>query len=144
MPTSAYNEGTRSWYGLYQKQKEYAQIDKLKESQVKSGMIYGSMYDAVMNWALYGTDKADANKVTASSTKHGPGKTGALDSDVIKNIYDLGNNLYECTAEAYSTNIRVLRGGVYGYTHSPSSRSSSSNNPSVTYSDRGSRFLLYL
>lgn len=143
MPTSAGNEGTKTWYGLYQKQKEYAQIDKLKESQVKSGMIYGSMHDAVMNWALYGTDKADASKVTASSTKHGPEKTGALDSDVIKNIYDLGNNLFEWTAEANITNYRVLRGGSYNGTDSPRGRLNN-DYPSSTSSYNGSRSLLYL
>ena len=73
-------------------------------------MIYGSMYDAVMNWALYGADKTEANKVTASSTKHGPEYTGALPGDKIKNIYDLGNNLYEWTAEANDTHNRVYRG----------------------------------
>ena len=140
MPTSAANEGTETWYGLYQKQKEYAQIDKLKESQVKSGMIYGSMYDAVMNWAL--SDENEKNKVTASSTKHPLQATGLATEDVIKNIYDLGNNLWEWTAEAGSTSLRVLRGGVYNYTDSPSGRSIVS--PSDTDNGYGSRALLYL
>ena len=143
MPTSAYNEGTKTWYGLYQKQKEYATV--ISQSKVKSGMIYGSMYDAVMNWALYGTDKADASKVTASSTEHGPEKTGALDSDVIKNIYDLGNNLYEWTAEAYSADYRVIRGGYYSYARSPSCRSFNFGSvPIDANSGHGSRSLLYL
>ena len=138
IPTSAANEGTKTWYGLYQKQKEYATV--ISQSKVKSGMIYGSMYDAVMNWAL--SDEKEKNKVTASSTNHGPEKTGALESDVIKNIYDLGNNLWEWTAEASYTDIRVLRGGGCYDTNSPSFRST--YNPSVTSSSSGSRALLYL
>ena len=138
MPTSAENEGTKTWYGLYQKQKEYA--TEISQSKVKSGMIYGSMYDAVMNWAL--SDESEKVKVTASSTKHGAEKTGALPTDVIKNIYDLGNNLYEWTAEANTTSFRVLRGGSCNNTHSPSERNF--NIPSTTGSGDGSRPLLYL
>ena len=109
MPTSAKNEGTKTWYGLYQKQKEYAtEINKNYQTKVKSGMIYGSMYDAVMNWAL--SDESEKVKVTASSTQHSLQATGLAKEDVIKNIYDLGNNLLEWTAEAYNTGYRVFRG----------------------------------
>ena len=111
MPTSASNSGTYRWYGLYAKQQEYATVINSKyQTNIKSAMIYGSMYDAVMNWALYRADKTDASKVTAKSTKHGPEYTGALVTDKIKNIYDLGNNLREWTAEAYTAYRRVYRG----------------------------------
>ena len=139
MPTSAANAGTKTWYGLYQKQKEYATV--ISQSKVKSGMIYGSMYDAVMNWAL--SDESEKVKVTASSTKHPLQATGLETEDVIKNIYDLGNNLYEWTAEANNTNNRVLRGGNYFSANSPSDRNGDCY-PSYTYSSTGSRSLLYL
>ena len=111
MPTSAKNSGTYRWYGLYAKQKEYATvINSRYQTNVKSAMIYGSMYDAVMNWALYGTDKTDASKVTVSSTKRNSKQaTGTLGTDKIKNIYDLGNNMMEWTAEAINTYGRVGR-----------------------------------
>ena len=109
MPTSAKNSGTYRWYGLYAKQKEYATvINSRYQTNVKSAMIYGSMYDAVMNWAL--DDPEEASKVTVDSTEHGPEYTGAVKEDKIKNIYDLGNNLYEWTAEARDTNVRGRRG----------------------------------
>ena len=74
-------------------------------------MIYGSMYDAVMNWALYGEDKTDASKVTnPSEPRNSKQATGTLERDKIKNIYDLGNNLREWTAEANNTSTRVIRG----------------------------------
>ena len=111
MPTSAGNSGTYRWYGLYAKQHEYATvINSNYQTNVKSAMIYGSMYDAVMNWALYGDDKTDASEVTKDSTNHGPEYTGAFGTDKIKNIYDLGNNLSEWTAESSSTYYRVFRG----------------------------------
>ena len=144
MPTSAANEETKTWYGLYTKQKEYSEVINTQyKTEVKSGMIYGSMYDAVMNWALYGTDKTDANKVAANSTKHGPEKTGALESDVIKNIYDLGNNLREWTVECYNTNYRVRRGGYSTIADSPSYRHDGII-PGSNSSALGSRMLLYL
>ena len=111
MPTSAGNSETYRWYGLYAKQKEYATvINSRYQTNVKSAMIYGSMYDAVMNWALYGADNTDASNVTADVTKHGPEYTGAVKEDRIKNIYDLGNNLREWTAESIYTSNRVYRG----------------------------------
>ena len=58
------------------------------QTNIKSAMIYGSMYDAVMNRALYGEDKTDASKVRAIYTGHGPDPTGAFEEDKIKNIYD--------------------------------------------------------
>ena len=109
MPASSANEATKAWYGLYVKQKEYAEVINAQyKTEIKSGMIYGSMYDAVMNWAL--NDENETNKVTLSSIKHGPEKTGTLENDIIKNIYDLGNNLREWTVEAHMTNSRVNRG----------------------------------
>lgn len=112
IPTSANNSGTNRWYGLYAKQKEYATIlNQTKGTNIKSAMIYGSMYDAVMNWALYGEDKTDASKVTnPSEPRNSKQATGTLERDKIKNIYDLGNNLREWTAEAYYTDSRVDRG----------------------------------
>ena len=112
IPTEADNSGTYKWYGLYAKQKEYATVmNSSYQTNIKSAMIYGSMYDAIMNWALYGTDKTDVSKVTANSTKRNSKQaTGTLETDKIKNIYDLGNNMREWTAEAYNTYGRVSRG----------------------------------
>ena len=112
MPTGADNSGTNRWYGLYAKQHEYATVmNSSYQTNIKSAMIYGSMYDAVMNWALYGEDKTDASKVTnPSEPRNSKQATGTLERDKIKNIYDLGNNLREWTAEAYYTDSRVDRG----------------------------------
>ena len=112
MPTGADNSGTNRWYGLYAKQHEYATVmNSSYQTNIKSAMIYGSMYDAVMNWALCGEDKTDASKVTnPSEPRNSKQATGTLETDKIKNIYDLGNNLREWTAEAYGSNSRVSRG----------------------------------
>ena len=137
--SASYNKETKTWYGLYQKQKEYATV--ISQSKVKSGMIYGSMYDAVMNWAL--SDESEKNKVTAASTSHDLQATGLATEDVIKNIYDLGNNIHEWTAEASSTSYRVIRGGYNFYPNPPSYRVY--DWPCNEDADSGgSRLLLYL
>lgn len=112
MPTGADNSGTNKWYGLYAKQHEYATVmNSSYQTNIKSAMIYGSMYDAVMNWALYGEDITDASKVTnPSDPRDSKQATGTLETDKIKNIYDLRNNLREWTAEADDTDARVNRG----------------------------------
>lgn len=117
IPTGADNSGTYMWYGLYAKQKEYATVmNSSYQTNIKSAMIYGSMYNAIMNWALYGTDKTDVSKVTANSTERNSKQaTGTLETDKIKNIYDLGNNMREWTAEADDTGLRVYRGRLLLY-----------------------------
>lgn len=42
MPASSANEATKAWYGLYVKQKEYAEVINAQyKTEIKSGMIYG-------------------------------------------------------------------------------------------------------
>ena len=141
IPTSGGNSATSSWYGLYSKQKEYTG----KNGSVESGMIWGSQYDAMLNWAKNGGDK---DKIT--STSFGNNSDGNVSTtgnskyskDSINNIRDLGGNLFECTQEALYTEARVLRGGCCGFASPPSFRYC--NYPSDTSSGYGSRFILYI
>ena len=137
MPVSA-NYNFQMWYGLYDKERSYAE-DTSISSAVKSSMIWGSQYDAMINWALQGDDK---DKVKAGSKQHGPDPTGSQATDVINNIYDLGNNLREWTLEAYPTVLRVIRGGDSYGSGSPSYRNF--DYPSFTYSIITSRLALIL
>ena len=141
MPTSAGNSATSSWYGLYSKQKEYTG----KNGSVGSSMIWGSQYDAMINWAKSGADKDKiTNTSLGNNSSGGVTTTGNSNysNDSINNIRDLGGNLFECTLEAYSTYLRVSRGGYFSNTYSPSCRGNSG--PSSTYSSYGSRFTLYI
>ena len=141
MPTSAGNSATSSWYGLYSKQKEYTG----KNGSVESGMIWGSQYDAMLNWAKNGGDK---DKIT--STSFGNNSDGNVSTtgnskyskDSINNIRDLGGNLFEWTLEAYDTFSRVTRGGHCSFSFSPSFRII--NSPDSTSSGDGSRLTLYI
>ena len=142
LPTTAANSPTSLWYGLYKIQnKTYA----TKDDSVESSMIWGSQYDAILNWAKKGIDK---NKITESSNgyhvKGGPGITGNIDcfNDSINNIRELEGNLLEWTLEAYNTKSRVFRGGSYTYNNTPGYRNNLDS--SCGFADDGSRMTLYI
>ena len=111
-PTSAANDQSKTWYGLYSLAKTYTN----NKNSVTSQMIWGSQYDAMLNFALTGNDKS---KVTSKEYGNYTGsllKTGLTrTSDKINNIYDLGGNLEEWTSEAYKNDFdgRARRGGFY-------------------------------
>ena len=111
---------SRQWYGLYSKAKTYTN----KKNSVKSSMIWGSQYDAMLNYALTGDDK---EKVTATENGHygeNAAYTGMTPKDKILNIFDLEGNYFEWTLEANANTYRVCRGSYYSNTanFSPSSR----------------------
>ena len=143
LPTTAANSLTSLWYGLYKTQnKTYV----TKEDSVESSMIWGSQYDAILNWAKNGTDKDKIkNESLGNHDKSGVVTTGSAtySNDNINNIRDLGGNLFEWTLEAFSINGRVFRGGSYYYDYiSPSYRDYNYSN--IAHSDLGSRLTLYI
>ncbi len=141
IPTSSENNATYRWYGLYSKQKEYAG----KNGVVESSMIWGSQYDAMLNWAKNGTDKDKITNISRGNNSSGSVTTTGNSkylNDNINNIRDLGGNLREWTLEAYDTNIRVPRGGYYSHVNSPSYRND--NYPGYAYSGHSSRLTLYI
>ena len=133
-PSNAGDIATNRWYGLYQKQKEFTE----STDKMQSYMIWGSQWDAMLNWALTGVDKAHVtastnathNSTYTYTTLKTRTTTEATDSiteiDRINNIYDLEGNLSEWTQEAYYTIIRAARGGYYNSAASPSYRGSNS------------------
>ena len=143
IPTSANNIANSNWYGLYSKLKTY------ETTSVQSSMIWGSQYDAIMNWALKGDD-ASKVKVTGNGNHSGDIVTAGNSSyskDSINNIRDLDGNLWEWTLEASDKNFRVVRGGAYdaSISCSPSEREmGSSGLPTRNYDYTGSRLTLYI
>ena len=61
MPTTASDTNSYTWFGLYEKQKAYA--NNINATSIQSSMIWGSQYDAMLNWMLTGKD---AEKITAT------------------------------------------------------------------------------
>ena len=72
-------------------------------TSVTSTLTYGCEWDAMCRYI------GDSQRTTP--TKSAVELTGSVTSDVSKNIYDLAGNCYEWTMEAYSTSLRVVRGG---------------------------------
>jgi len=113
-----------TWYGLYQKQKEYSKKNGLGDI-VGSSMIWGSQYDQMILWMKEsGKDViariGNKRNLGKNNAKNAVGKTGTTETDKINNIYDLYGNAYEWTLNATGTRSRVRRGGVYNVDNSPS------------------------
>ena len=142
LPTSSDNTATSMWYGLYSISKTYTVAD----NSVQSTMIWGSQYDAMLNWVKNG-NSADKDKVTTigignnSSGKVVTTGNSTYSNDSINNIIDLGGNLFEWTLEAFSE-YRSLRGGAYELNYSASYRNA--EDPTLEYNAIGSRLTLYI
>ena len=106
-------------------------------------MIWGSQWDAMLNYILEGTDK---DKVTAITGNHTGTRasTGQFGSDIMNNIFDLSSNVREWTAQANSTLYRVARGGNFYIDDINPASGCGSYNPTNTYDGIGSRLALYV
>lgn len=143
IPTAANNSYTYRWYGLYEKAKGYT----VSEDSVQSSMIWGSQYDAMLNW-VKSSGSSDASKIKTqgigNTTSNVVSTTGNSNysNDSINKIRDLGGNVAEWTLEARGTYDRVFRGGKYNYSDSPSLRYYAW--PTDTYAYYGTRLTLYI
>ena len=100
---------------VYQAQNMYND----SEHAVTSTLIYGVQWDAIMNWidSNYSKENGTCNSFVSDSTDRGwYEQTSATNCGYyqVKNIYDLAGNVFEWTMEAFSTDHRVTRGGLFG------------------------------
>ena len=111
------------WYGLYDKAKKYAEKTDSGKSVVSS-MIWGSQYDAMMNWMQKGGVKVSTTTpvTDADRNQDTQRRTGAEEKDKLKNVYDLLGNRTEWILEAFHSDLRILRGGDYSRNYSPANR----------------------
>ncbi len=143
LTADASNNQTSSWYGLYQKIKTFsADSDK-----IVSSMIWGSQYDAIMNWMSKTGNAVGTNNASICNNET---ITGYNKMDVINNIYDLYGCHFEWTIEtaryynedgSYTDN-RVERGGYSSYSYAPSNRIY--NSPLSQNAYHSSRATLYI
>ena len=132
---------TKYWYGLYKKQKEMAKDNGL--TTVESSMIWGSQYDAMMNWMIKTGTTVGAGFDT-TKRKANENVTGASPDDIINQIHDLYGVHTEWTLEAYFVGFRTLRGGAYEYgDYSPGSRTLGYSPDTYSFRD-GSRLSMYV
>lgn len=124
----------RNWYYLYNECMKLGKKDTNDNIITESGMIYGTLWDATMQWLAqsdisvgktgnttsgYGNYNTEAVTVKNSKTTiivKPSGtlkklKTGQTSYTKSNNIYDLSGNCYDWTQEASPNNSRVMRGG---------------------------------
>ena len=130
----ASNSNTYRWYGLYSKCKEFAPEES--EKSVVSTMIWGSQYDAMMNWMQGQGEDIMTARIFSSHV------TGANSEDVIRNVFDLNACHSEWTLEAYSTVYRAVRGGYSNGSNPPGYRNGFS--PDIVSSSYSARLTLYI
>ena len=139
--------GNQNWYTMYAKEKKYA--TQLSGTKIKSNMIYGSQWDATMRWfakskdnnvSTYPVNAQNGVNANFSGNRKSTGSVGS-----VNNIYDMAGNVYDWTAESYSSNDRDVRGYFYStysdYWYTGSRRY---NSPTYSYDSYGSRVGLYL
>ncbi len=138
---SAKEDSANMWYGLYAKQNNYATENGVSSSVV-SNMIWGSQYDAIMNWIANGDNTKIKDNSGTNKNSDGARRTGSKPTDKLNNIFDLYGLRMEWTMEAYSTTLRVDRGGHYNNNNSPSNRHGFY--PVGAYDNYSSRPTLYI
>ena len=136
---SADSSSLKNWYGLYKKCSEY-KVPEINDSSVTSTMIWGSQYDAMMNWM-----QDNEKNITSSNTskQNNSYVTGQGTNDLISNVFDLYACHREWTLEACSASNRIYRGGNSDPSRSPSFRNSLGY-PTSSLSNYSSRLTLYI
>ena len=102
----ASNSETYTWYGLYSKCKEFA--PKSSNKSVVSSMVWGSQYDAMLNWMKKQGEAVEKENDEKTNTSK---KTGNNPNDIIRNIYDIYGCHGDWTLSAVSNNLRGYYGG---------------------------------
>mgnify|MGYP004644319213 CR=1 FL=1 len=125
------------WYGLYEKMASFAETN----DKFVSSMIWGSQYDAMMNWMVK-TEKTVGTADSTGTKRNTDTVTGKNTNDVINNVYDLYGCHYEWTLENCNTSYRASRGGYYLNSLSPANRYN--YNPNEIYFDYSSRAALMI
>ena len=138
----------QTWYTMYKVCKTIKANDN-----VATSMLWGCQWDATLRWMQTSSNSEVANFPTNSEGKgnykdtngNSPIPTGSNSSYSVNNIYDMAGNVFDWTMEAYSTALRVIRGGDYSGTGSAYPASDrNSNAPVDSFSNHGCRSTLYV
>ena len=112
----------KTWYEYYNNQRKF-----VNNKYVKSSMIWGSQYDAMMNWMARCGINVNSTTPSVGAEKNPSRdsienrKTG-YEKDKLNNVYDLLGNSREWTLEATKTHDRVFRSGHCNSNYSPCTR----------------------
>ena len=139
------NLETNMWYGLYNKCKEFAPVKDNKS--VVSSMMWGSQYDAMMNWMQSNNIDVTAKPDGINIIKNSSYETGSEAYDIVKNVFDL----YGCHNEwTLGASIDCYRIGKGGYRYDGNNNSLVTHmdnwpaNPGANGADASTRLTLYV
>ena len=156
---------SQTWYTMYEKCKVIDDENK----NVKTNMIYGSQWDAMLKYLVESGSKT-YEEVGENSTSWGNYRESTFEyidenggisikdaNDTVKipsgnseytkvnNIYDIAGNVYDWTVEAISSSSRVFRGGnYYGNGAGITAGSRDNDFPYYSYDYYGCRAALYI
>ena len=159
------NISSQTWYNMYKRCKNI----KGANTNVETGMIWGNQWDRTLMWLIetgsktkeqiaddstswgnyYNATFEYVNSSGSTATKNEGSSTriptGSAEYTKANNIYDLAGNVRDWTMEAYSTYIRVCRGGYcyYNGDNNPAD-SRNVNYPTSSGSYYGCRSALYI
>ena len=130
------------WWGLYYTERNSNVIGS--KDYIQTNMIWGQQWDAIIDY--FDSRSIDYSEfginIQGAVVNSGQSTNSSNEKDEIYNIYDLRTNCLDCTAEAYSTNVRVWRGGSYN--NNASAPYSSYSYPSSFDNNLSSRLTLYI
>ncbi len=159
------NISSQTWYNMYKRCKNIRGAN----TNVETGMIWGNQWDRTLMWLIetgsktkeqiaddstswgnyYNATFEYVNSSGSTATKNENSSTriptGSAEYTKANNIYDLAGNVRDWTMEAYSTYVRVCRGGDYydyGDVYPADYRNSYS--PTLSYGNYGCRSALYI
>ena len=124
------------WYRNYYVQDSNINLNNpyYGSNSVTSSMIWGSQWDAMINWMLQ--DERTASFVTEITGNHTEvvSNTGMYINDLAKNIFDLSANVTEWTQRARNATWRTMNGGVAENINSEYGKYVASTNMGTIYS----------
>ena len=106
---------SETWYKfyLYQDNTKYNKNEFFENTFVKTEMITGSQYDALVSYLSATSYKDKLSSYSIGNKSNRLSFSGKYNDDLIFNIYDLASNVREYTQEASGISYRNIRGGYY-------------------------------
>ena len=132
------------WYKMYLLQdNNYSENPFHLNQNIRTSMIWGSQWDATINFILKGADKKELFEITGNHTG-AVVVAGQFGNDIMNNIFELNSNMLDLTQEAYVQYSRMARGGYYPTTSTGVATSTSGPSLPITSANYGTRMSMYI
>lgn len=132
------------WNRMYYRQdsNRYSTNPYYNSTSVVSSMIWGSQWDAMLNWMLTGNDNENITNANIGNHSGKTAKTGEYPWDINNNLIDLIGNVSEWTLQANNTWTRSFKGARFNL--SGGAEKIENNSPMSAFNYVGTRMSLYI